>query len=272
MDTLKEKKTVVVDIQKLQKTYPDGTQALESVDIQVFHGQFLAILGLSGAGKSTLLRCIGGLIAPTRGQMQVGDYTWDGRERTLRSFRQISSMIFQDFHVFKHQTVLENVLIGRLPFLSWSRWLSRRFPKRDKDIAFEALQKVGLAEKVYSRVKDLSGGQRQRVGIARAIVQEPVLLLADEPVASLDPRTSAEILDLLRRICVQDGKTVICNLHQVEYGRQYSDRILGLAEGKVFIDRPVGRIQDHEINTIYGGNETHQMNNQKEPVQAAVNL
>jgi phosphonate transport system ATP-binding protein len=242
----------VVSICGLKKAYPDGTVALESVDLQIKPGQFVAILGLSGAGKSTLLRCIGGLISPSHGTMQIGPFTYDGRNRTLRSIRRITSMIFQDFNLFKHQTLLENVLVGRLPFMKTHNWILRRFPARDKEMAYEALKKVGLADKVYNRVKDLSGGQRQRVGIARAIVQEPTLLLADEPVASLDPRTSTEILELLKEICRTEHKTVICNLHQVEYGRTFSDRIVGLADGQVFIDRPVEKIRDYEIQTIYG--------------------
>lgn len=272
MSHVSDENKSVVSIRGLKKAYPDGTVALESIDLQIIPGQFVAILGLSGAGKSTLLRCIGGLISPSQGSMRVGPFSYDGRNRTLRSIRRITSMIFQDFNLFKHQTLLENVLIGRLPFMKTHNWMLHRFPGRDKDLAYDALQKVGLADKVYNRVKELSGGQRQRVGIARALVQEPTLLLADEPVASLDPRTSAEILELLKDICQAEHKTVICNLHQVEYGRTFSDRIVGLAEGRIFIDRAVDRIKDSEIQTIYGLNQQKQWASPEASLQQVVHM
>jgi len=272
MSHVSEENKNIVSIRGLKKTYPDGTVALESIDLQIIPGQFVAILGLSGAGKSTLLRCMGGLISPSQGNLRVGPFSYDGKQRSLRRIRRITSMIFQDYNLFKHQTLLENVLIGRLPFMRTHNWMLKHFPTRDKELAYEALQKVGLADKVYSRVKELSGGQRQRVGIARALVQEPTLLLADEPVASLDPRTSTEILELLKDICQTEQKTVICNLHQVEYGRTFSDRIVGLAEGSIFIDRTVDQIEDSEIQTIYGLNQQKQWTSPEEFLQQVVHL
>jgi phosphonate transport system ATP-binding protein len=242
----------VVEIRGLSKAYPNGVTALEDATFNIEQGQFVAVLGPSGAGKSTLLRCISGLISPSQGQLRVGDIQYDRTYETLKQIRRITGMVFQEFNLFGHLTVMHNVLMGRITFLPWWRWLSVSFSQEDKEIAYEALLAVGLAGKVYDRVNQLSGGQRQRVGIARAIVQEPILLLADEPVASLDPKTSCEILELLREICLKNNRTVICNLHQVEYGRTYSDRIIGLSDGHTVMDGKSADLSPEEIASIYG--------------------
>lgn len=240
-------------VDRLTKIYPDGTRALHEVSFTVEDGEFVAIIGLSGAGKSTLLRCINRLIEPTSGRV-----IWNGIDitaaspRELRKIRRQIGMIFQQFNLVKRATVLTNVLTGRLGYVS--PWLSLLgyFPPSEVQRAMRALERVGLADLADKRADELSGGQQQRVGIARALMQEPRLLLADEPVASLDPVLAHSILRYIEELNRKDGVTVLCSLHFLDLVHRYATRVIGLKDGiKVFDGRP-DEIDDHRFKEIYG--------------------
>lgn len=239
-------------IQNLTKIYPNGTQALTDVSFEVQDGEFLVVIGLSGSGKSTLLRCINRLIEPTRGKIY-----WDDVDITaaspleLRRIRRHIGMIFQQFNLVKRSSVMTNVLSGRLGYAN--PWLSLLgiWSAEDKQRAFGALERVGIADKAGNRADSLSGGQQQRVGIARALMQEPRLILADEPVASLDPVLSHSILQYLEQLN-QDGKTIICSLHFLDLVHRYATRVIALKEGvKVFEGLP-SEIDRAKFKEIYG--------------------
>jgi phosphonate transport system ATP-binding protein len=209
----------------------------------------LAIIGLSGAGKSTFLRCVNRLVEPTSGIMLV-----EGRNVVRADFRQLRQgigMIFQQFNLVKRLSVLKNVLTGRLACVPVAASWFHRFSPEDVDIAFDCLQRVGIEDKAYDRADNLSGGQQQRVAIARALAQRPRIMLADEPVASLDPETSRVVLGYLRRINQDDGITTIVNLHQLEYAREYADRIIGFRHGQVVFDGAPGEVNEDVYQTIY---------------------
>ncbi|HET19598.1 MAG TPA: phosphonate ABC transporter ATP-binding protein, partial [Chromatiales bacterium] len=212
-------------------------------------GRFTVILGPSGAGKSTLLRMMNGLETPTEGLVKVHDVPLI--PRNLRRVRRKVGMVFQQFNLVGRLNVMTNVLTGRLAYRSWLGSMLHLFRKEDFDIAHEALARVGLTDKAWVRADQLSGGQQQRVGIARALAQKPSVILADEPVASLDPVTSEEVLDLLRAICRNDGIAVVANLHQVEYTRRYADRVIGINAGKVVFDGPPDALDDAVIEILY---------------------
>ncbi len=240
-------------VERLTKIYPDGTQALREVSFTVEDGEFVAIIGLSGAGKSTLLRCINRLIEPTSGRV-----IWNGIDitaaspRELRRIRRQIGMIFQQFNLVKRVTVLTNVLAGRLGYVN--PWLSLLgyFPPAEVQRAMWALERVGLADLADKRADELSGGQQQRVGIARALMQEPRLLLADEPVASLDPVLAHSILRYIEELNRKEGVTVICSLHFLDLVHRYATRVIGLKDGvKVFDGRP-DEIDDRRFKEIYG--------------------
>jgi phosphonate transport system ATP-binding protein len=245
-------------ISSLRKTYHGGVTALDSFDLEVRRGEFLSIIGLSGAGKSTLLRCINRLIDPTSGTIEY--YATDGRTiridelhgARLIAFRRRIGMIFQHFNLVPRLTVLKNVLTGRLGYKSDVAAIAHSFTRDEKRFAYKCLDRVGILDKAYVRADQLSGGQMQRVGIARALMQEPEMLLADEPIASLDPATSRTILDHLRKICHEDGITVVCNLHDLGFAREFSDRIVGLAGGKLIYDGPPGGVDDDTYELVYG--------------------
>jgi phosphonate transport system ATP-binding protein len=242
----------VIRLDGLSKTYANGTRALRSVRLHVAGGQVVTLLGRSGAGKSTLLRCVNGLAAPSAGQVVVGGIRLDGRDRTLRLVRRTTGMIFQQFNLVGRLSVLENVLTGRLGRRPAWPTLFRRFPPEDYRLAESCLARVGLAERAGQRADTLSGGERQRVAVARALAQEPRVLLADEPVASLDPTTARVVLDLLRRVCREDGLTALVSLHQVGYARALSDRIVGLAEGAVVFEGAPDALDGSVLARIYG--------------------
>jgi phosphonate transport system ATP-binding protein len=240
-------------IHKLSKRYGAGDEALSDIDLEVPFGQVLALIGPSGAGKSTLIRCINRLVEPTSGEVYL-----DGLELTrlrrggLRKARRRMGMIFQEYALVERLTVMENVLSGQLGYVSFVRSFLRRFPTATVSEAYELLGRVELDEHFNKRADELSGGQRQRVGIARAMLQHPELLLVDEPTASLDPRTSRQIMRLLCDICRERGLAAIINIHDVELARLFVERIVGLREGEIVFDGTPDQLDDDMLTEIYG--------------------
>jgi phosphonate transport system ATP-binding protein len=243
-------------IVNLSKVYDNGTVALKNVSFEVQDGEFLAIIGLSGSGKSTLLRCINRLVEPTSGEVWLDDVNVTKASRAeLRLIRRRIGMIFQQFNLVNRSSVLTNVLSGRLGYTN--PWLSliNNFAKEDRQRAFEALERVGIAEKAQNRADELSGGQQQRVGIARALVQDPQLILADEPVASLDPVLAHSILGYLEQLNQQDGITVLCSLHYLDLVQRYATHVIGLREGRLVYEGTsddIRAIDDRRFKDIYG--------------------
>ena len=239
----------MLEIDNLKKTFESGTKALSGVNLKVQKGEFLSILGPSGSGKTTLLRSINGLESIENGEIFFDKKKID--ETYLPEVQKKTGMIFQDFNLVNNLSVINNVLTGLLN--SSSKFLSMfyLFTKEQKLEALKALETVGLLNKAYKRVDELSGGQRQRVGIARAIIKKPLLLLADEPVASLDPKAANLVMSLLKKINKEFNITVICNLHQVDLATKYSDRIVGLLDGEIKLDKPASNIDKISINQIY---------------------
>jgi len=240
-------------IEGLTKVFPDGTVALKNVSFDVQDGEFLAVIGLSGSGKSTLLRCINRLIDPTEGRV-----LWDDVDVTaakgaeLRHIRRHIGMIFQQFNLVKRSTVMTNVLSGRLGYADplWS--LVHRFQAEDRERARAALERVGIPEKADNRADQLSGGQQQRVGIARALMQEPRLMLADEPVASLDPVLAHSILQYLELLNRQDSITVLCSLHFLDLVHRYASRVIGLKAGELVFDGLPAELTRERFKEVYG--------------------
>jgi phosphonate transport system ATP-binding protein len=239
----------MIEIKNLKKTFESGTEALRGVNLKVKKGEFLSILGPSGSGKTTLLRSINGLESIEKGKIFFDKEKID--ESYLPEVQKKTGMIFQDFNLVNNLSAINNVLTGLLN--SSSKFLSMfyLFNKDQKLEALKALETVDLLDKAYSRVDELSGGQRQRVGIARAIIKKPKLLLADEPVASLDPKAANLIMSLLKKINQEFNITVVCNLHQVELATKYSDRIVGLLDGEIIFDKPSSQIDKMSVNQIY---------------------
>ncbi|HSQ27049.1 MAG TPA: phosphonate ABC transporter ATP-binding protein [Anaerolineales bacterium] len=243
----------MLKIQNLVKVYEGGLQALDHVSFEVPKGQFLAVIGLSGSGKSTLLRCINRLIEPTEGQI-----FWNGQNITaandedLRRIRRKIGMVFQHFNLVHRSSVITNVLSGRLGYVNpvWS--LINRFSQADIEKAMRQLERVGIADKAHQRADELSGGQQQRVGIARALMQDPEIILADEPVASLDPVLAHSIMQYLELINKEDGVTVICSLHFLDLVHRYADRVVALNEGLMVFDGSPEEIDDQKFKDIYG--------------------
>ncbi len=240
-------------IRGLTKTYPSGTQALQSIDLRVRPGEFLVLIGLSGSGKSTLLRCINRLVEPTAGQILFGDVDVTAADaRALRRVRRRIGMIFQQFNLVRRTSVVQNVLAGRLGYLPTWRSVSGHFTADVLDLAYRKLDRVGILGKALDRADALSGGQQQRVGIARALMQQPELILADEPVASLDPATSHSVMKYLEEINRKDGITVICALHFLSLARRYGTRVVALKEGQIVYDGPPVDIDERRFKEIYG--------------------
>ena len=234
-------------------TYRGGVQALKGVDLTIDDGEFVVVVGLSGAGKSTLLRCLNGLVPATSGSI-----TFDGTEvvgaspAELRAIRSKIGMIFQTFNLVHRTTVENNVLMGRLSSVPVWRSTLGLWPADDREIAMQALERVGIVDKAFVRASNLSGGQQQRVGIARALAQQPSVMLADEPVAALDPITSRQVMGDLRRINQDLGITTIVNLHFLDLAREYGKRLIGLRDGELVFDGDINDVDDATFTEIYG--------------------
>jgi len=240
-------------IEHLNKVYADGTHALKDVSFEVKPGEFLIIIGLSGSGKSTLMRCINRLIEPTSGKIYFDDVEMTALSHgDLRKVRRHIGMIFQQFNLVKRSSVLTNVLSGRLGYVPASWSLMNYFPRAEQDRAMANLARVGIPEKARTRADQLSGGQQQRVGIARALMQEPRLMLADEPVASLDPATSHSVLKYVEELNQTDGVTVLCALHFLSLARRYGTRILAMKAGQIVFDGLPSDIDERRFKEIYG--------------------
>jgi len=240
-------------VEHLTKVYPNGTVALKDISFQVEDGEFLAVIGLSGAGKSTLLRCINRLIEPTEGRI-----VWNGIDITaaspaeMRKIRRQIGMIFQQFNLVKRSSVMTNVLSGRLGYVNPYQSLFNYFSPADRQRAMANLERLGLSDKAYVRADTLSGGQQQRVGIARALMQEPKLILADEPVASLDPVLAHSILKYLELLNKEDKITIICSLHFLDLVHRYATRAIALKEGRLVFQGLPQEIDDVQFKAIYG--------------------
>jgi phosphonate transport system ATP-binding protein len=240
-------------VSELRKRYRTGDEALKGVSFVVPDGEIVGLIGPSGAGKSTLIRCVNRLVEPSGGRVFLSGHEITGLGvRELRRARRRIGMIFQEFALVERLSVMENVLSGRLGYVSFWRSFSRRFPQDDIASAFALLDRVGLADQVDKRADALSGGQRQRVGIARALAQNPDLLLIDEPTASLDPKTSRQIMRLIGEICAERGLPAIINIHDVQLARQFVDRIIGLRAGKVVFTGVPEALDEAALTRIYG--------------------
>ncbi len=238
---------------KANIVYPNGAVGMKDLDLEIKPGEFVVIVGSSGAGKSTLLRAVNGLNPLTSGAIEVdGQPVPEGGGRELRELRKRIGMIFQDFRLVKRLTVMSNVLIGRLGHVPAWRTLLNLWPLQDREIAIKALQRVGIPDKAWVKASDLSGGQQQRVGIARALAQEPAIILADEPVASLDPVTTHQIMQDLVRINRELGITTLVNLHFLDLAREYGERIIGLRFGELVYDGSADTVTDQDFEDIYG--------------------
>ncbi|HBW34693.1 phosphonate ABC transporter ATP-binding protein [Desulfosporosinus sp. BICA1-9] len=243
----------LLELKNVRKYYNQETLALDDVSFSVDEGEFVSIIGPSGAGKSTLLRCINRMIEANSGEISVdGVISSSLSKKKLRKLRTKIGMIFQHYNLVDRLTVIENVLHGRLGYKSTLAGVLGRYSPEEKGQAYRIIKILGLDEQVYKRCDQLSGGQKQRVGIARALVQNPKIILCDEPIASLDPNASKIIMDHLRNISTEMGITVIVNLHQVEVALKYSDRIIGINRGKVVFDGSPGELTTRQIQDIYG--------------------
>jgi phosphonate transport system ATP-binding protein len=243
----------ILKIENVSKRYPNGVQALKGVSFEVSSGEFVAIIGPSGSGKSTVLRCINRLVEPSGGEVTVaGMAAARLRGQELRRIRRKIGMIFQHYNLVNRLTVLQNVMHGRLGYMTTLDGALSRYREEDKQTAVRLLERIGLGQFLYNRVSELSGGQRQRVGIARALMQEPVLLLCDEPIASLDPGSSKIIMDLIRSFAREKNIACVVNLHQVDVALEYATRIIGIREGSVRYDGPPEGLGREKIEEIYG--------------------
>ncbi len=242
-----------VRLEHLTKTYPDGTRALKDISFSVMPGEFLIIIGLSGSGKSTLMRCINRLIEPTSGKIYIDDVditTLPPDE--LRRMRRQIGMIFQQFNLIKRSSVLTNVLSGRLGYVPSSWALTNYWPREMREQGMAHLATVGIPEKASTRADQLSGGQQQRVGIARALMQDPKVILADEPVASLDPATSHSVLQYIEALNRRDGITVMCSLHFLSLARRYGTRLIALKAGEIVFEGLPADIDERRFKEVFG--------------------
>jgi phosphonate transport system ATP-binding protein len=253
----------ILEVKKLRQAYDGNSPVLHGVSFSVDQGEFVGVIGLSGAGKSTLLRCINRLIDASSGQILVPDALLAGKSNDatvdvlklnagdLRALRRKIGMIFQQFNIVRRLSVIENVLSGGLGYQPAFRSALRLFSREEKRHALLNLKRVGLLEHAYKRADELSGGEQQRVAIARTLMQEPAIILADEPVSSLDPKLSRVVLDILKRICREDGITAVVSLHTLELTREYADRVIGLRQGQILFDGPTTTLTDAMIDSIY---------------------
>jgi len=239
-------------IKNVSKVYPNGNKALQEVNFSIDKGEFVSIIGPSGAGKSTLLRTINRMISVSDGEVMFQEESVHGaNRRELRKIRRRIGMIFQHYNLVTRLSAVENVLHGRLGYKSTLRGMVGSYTEEEKEKAFKLLKQVGLEEFAYVRCDQLSGGQKQRVGIARALMQEPELILCDEPIASLDPKSAKVVMDYLRNIAKDMGITCLVNLHQVEVATEYSDRIIGVSGGKVLFDDAPDKVNQEILSEIY---------------------
>lgn len=243
-------------VENLSKEYVAGQPVLRDISFEVSGRNSVAIIGPSGTGKSTLIRCINKLIPPTSGSVYVsGENITKLQGRELREARRKIGMVFQEFNLVERLSVMENVLSGRLGYVApWRAWL-RKYPEEDIANAFELLESIGLIDFFRQRADSLSGGQRQRVGIARAVMQEPHVLLADEPTSSLDPKTSVEIMELLVELSEANGIPLLINIHDVELAKRFTNRVIGLSKGGIVFDGPPDELTRENLKEIYGGED-----------------
>ena len=250
----------MIRFEQVSKVYSNGVKGLDNVTLDIEQGEFVAIIGLSGAGKSTLLRSINRMHSITGGTLTVdGVDVTKLKGKELRKFRRKIGMIFQSFNLITRTTVINNVLTSRVPDLPWWRSLLGIYRREDKIAALEALDKVGILDKAYSRVDQLSGGQQQRVALARTLAQNPSIILADEPVAALDPVTARQVMDDFRHINREMKITVIINIHHVDLALDYADRVIGIRAGKIVYGGPASQVDDKVLSSIYNGEEYGKM-------------
>ncbi|PSL50619.1 phosphonate transport system ATP-binding protein [Salsuginibacillus halophilus] len=243
----------MIKFDNVSLTYPNGYQGLKNINLEIPKGEFVVIVGLSGAGKSTLIRSINQMVRPTEGQLIIDDQdALSVGKKGLREMRRDIGMIFQNYNLVKRSSVLRNVLAGRLGYNNTLRTLVNLFPQDDLQLAMNCLDRVGITDKAYQRADTLSGGQQQRVSIARALAQKPGIILADEPVASLDPPTAHAVMKDLRDINKEDNITMVINLHAIDLSMEYADRIIGLREGEVVFDGKVDAVTEETFEDIYG--------------------
>ncbi|OHE27031.1 MAG: phosphonate ABC transporter ATP-binding protein [Tenericutes bacterium GWA2_38_26] len=243
----------MIEFQNVSKTYPNGVEALKDVSLVIEPGQFVAIIGLSGAGKSTLIKLVNQMTDVTKGNVRVKGLDIPGlKGKALRHYRRDVGMVFQSFNLINRTTVINNVLAARVPDMNPILGLLGIFTKKDKMIALEALHKVGILEKAYARADQLSGGQQQRVALARTLAQNPSIILADEPVASLDPITANQIMKDFERINKTEKITILVNMHHVDLALKYASRVIGINQGKIVYDGGSENITEAILKTIYG--------------------
>lgn len=246
----------MIEFIDVSKTYPNGVTALQDINLKIDQGEFVAIIGLSGAGKSTLIRCINRMHDINEGTLNVNEVDVSRlRGKEIRAFRRKVGMIFQSFNLVTRTTVLNNVLISSVPELASWRKVLGIFPKEKKIQALEALDKVGILDKAYTRVDQLSGGQQQRVALARTLAQNPDIILADEPVASLDPVTAKVVMDDFKRINQETNMSILINIHHVELALEYADRVIGVRKGQIVYDGPSEEVSQEVLDDIYGNIE-----------------
>ncbi len=242
----------MIEFKKVSKTYPNGTKGLIDVDLKIEQGEFVAIIGLSGSGKSTLIRCVNRMHDITGGELLVDDINVNSlNQKEVRKFRRRIGMVFQSFNLVTRTTVLKNVLTAFVPELKGFRKFFGIFPKQYKLQALEALDKVDMLEKAFSRVDQLSGGQQQRVALARSLGQNPEIILADEPVAALDPITSNQVMEDFRKINEQNNITILINIHDVDLALKYCKRVVGINKGRVVYDGPASEVTQEILDKVY---------------------